>query len=101
MTARLVYNDMMIIVFWLERADDLGGPVMVPRYVAFEATQMLEALKECEVLRKREDTSHVCIQSELPNCVGKPGVDDSPVPAGYTWYKRRIDPSIPFGRERT
>jgi hypothetical protein len=60
----------------------------------------MEALKLCEDIRKTPDTSHVCLQSELPNSVGKPGVSDV-LPEGYDWYKRRINPAIPLGRERT
>lgn len=86
----------MIAVFWLE-----GAPASAAaRHETFEASQLAQALRFAEDLRRRrregEPISHVAIQSELPQAVGEAGVKDAP--ADYAHYKRRIDPSIPLGR---
>lgn len=83
----------MIVVFWLEDGK--------PQAVDFKANEMKEALGLMEHLRRKrrdhgEKISHVCMQSELVESVGEPGVSDAP--AGYDWRKRRGDPST-FGRE--
>jgi hypothetical protein len=57
---------MSIIVFWLESTGDAG-------HQAFEASQLLDALKFSEE-RRREGRRHVCISSELEQSVGKSGV---------------------------
>lgn len=83
----------MIVVFWLEE--------LKPNAVEFQPNEMNAALSMMEHLRrKRRDhgikISHVCMQSELPDVVGQPGVSD---PAkDYDWRKRRDDPST-FGRK--
>lgn len=83
----------MIVVFWLEDGQ--------PQAVEFKSNEMTAALHQMEHLRrKRRDhgakISHVCMQSELVESVGQPGVSDPS--AGYDWRKRRGDPST-FGRE--
>jgi hypothetical protein len=82
----------MIVVFWLEQSE--------ARHAVFAQDALGEALKYAEQLRARraagELISHVSIQSELPQSVGRPGVSDPP--ADYAHYKRRIDPAIPLGR---
>jgi hypothetical protein len=89
----------MIVVFWLEqRANVPGGPE--PRHSVFAQDQLREALAFAEQLRARrtagEPITHVSIQSELPQSVGRAGVSDPA--ADYAHYKRRIDPAIPLGR---
>ena len=87
----------MIAVFWLEWSPAGGA---APRHENFDASQLAEALRFAESLRRRrregEPISHVAIQSELPQAVGEAGVKDAP--ADYAHYKRRLDPAIPLGR---
>lgn len=87
----------MIVVFWLEAPP---GEAAQPRHAQFDADRLGDALKFAEQLRARrvagEAISHVAIQSELPQSVGKAGVADPG--SDYAHYKRRPDPSIPLGR---
>lgn len=75
----------MFMVYWTQ--NDTGAA----QNKQFESSQMTEALKYTEELRKkqREDgsVSFVTFASENPNSVGKPGVAD--VGADYNWTKRR------------
>lgn len=91
----------MIVVFWLEQAAPAAEAVS--RHRAFGNGELTAALKFAEELRARraggDAISHVTIQSELPQSVGRPGVSD-PDP-GYNHYKRRQDPAIPLGRPVT
>lgn len=84
----------MIVVFWLDKRDG-------PHCSAFKETELSEALKFTEELRKRrregEPLSHICAQPEQSDMVGEAGVGE-PL-ENYGWYKRRIDPSIKLGRE--
>lgn len=86
----------MIVVFWME----YPAPEGQARSRAFAANALAEALRFAEDLRARrkagEQISHVAIQSELPEAVGRAGVADPP--KDYAHYKRRIDPAIPLGR---
>lgn len=86
----------MIVVFWLEHRLPHGEA----HAKVYEANELVKALKFAEGLRSRraagEKISHVAIQSELPQHVGRAGVAD-PEP-GYAHFKRRIDPAIPLGR---
>jgi hypothetical protein len=88
----------MIVVFWLESPP--GEPPLAA-HQAFAPDELAAALKFAESLRARraagEPLSHVSIQSELPQAVGAAGVSDPP--KDYAHYKRRLDPSIPLGRE--
>lgn len=89
----------MIVVFWLEQRPNVpDGPQA--RHSVFAQDQLREALAFAEQLRARraagEAITHVSIQSELPQSVGRPGVSDPP--ADYAHYKRRIDPAVPLGR---
>lgn len=89
----------MIVVFWLvQRANVPNGAEA--RHAVFGQDQLREALAYAEQLRARrnagEPITHVSIQSELPQSVGRPGVSDPA--ADYAHYKRRIDPAIPLGR---
>ena len=88
----------MIVVYWLERESAEG--VAQARHAEFAEDALGAGLQFAEQLRARrtqgEAISHVAIQSELPQSVGKAGVADPA--AGYAHYKRRIDPSIPLGR---
>lgn len=96
----------MIIVFWRSGKIiyHMGAPegelIWAPEYVCFSSNGMMEALKWMEQLRARrkagEHITHVCMQSELDEVVGEPGVADAP--KDYDWYKRRVDPSIKLGR---
>jgi hypothetical protein len=86
----------MIAVYWLEH----GSERAQPQAEYFAPDQLSEALRFAENLRARrnagEPLSHVAIQSELPQNVGKPGVADPP--KDYAHYKRRIDPAVKLGR---
>lgn len=86
----------MIVVFWMTWQD--AQPT--PQGRTFAADDLAGALKFSEELRSRraagEPLSHVAIQSELPQSVGRAGVADPP--ADYAHYKRRLDPSVPLGR---
>lgn len=86
----------MIAVFWLEHQPPHGQA----HAKVYEGNELVKALKFAEELRRRraagEKISHVAIQSELPEHVGRAGVAD-PEP-GYAHYKRRIDPALPLGR---
>jgi hypothetical protein len=90
----------MIVVFWLEHAPAEGTRAA---HAAFAPDDLNAALRYAEELRARRGAgaliSHVCIQSELEQSVGPAGVAGPP--ADYAHYKRRIDPSIPLGRERS
>lgn len=74
---------MGIIVFWLEGE--------LARHEPFDATQLSQALARCEALRRAAAAgapiSHVCLSTELPGNMTKPGVADPP--ADYSWTKRR------------
>ena len=88
----------MIVVYWLERESADGAAQA--RHAEFAEDALGAGLQFAEQLRARraqgEAISHVAIQSELPQSVGKAGVSDPS--ADYAHYKRRIDPSIPLGR---
>jgi hypothetical protein len=88
----------VIVVYWLERENAEGAAQA--RHAEFAEDALGAGLQFAEQLRARrahgEAISHVAIQSELPQSVGKAGVADPA--AGYAHYKRRIDPSIPLGR---
>ena len=89
----------MIVVYWLTHPGAEGGQAEA-RFVLFDGKRLSDALKFAEALRARraagEHISHVSIQSELSEAVGRPGVADPP--SDYAHYKRRIDPAIPLGR---
>ena len=89
----------MIVVYWLTHPGAEGGQSEA-RFALFEAKRLSDALKFAEELRVRraagEHISHVSIQSELSESVGRPGVADAP--PDYAHYKRRIDPATPLGR---
>ena len=88
----------MIVVYWLER-ERPDRPAQA-RHAEFAENALAAALQFAEDLRARrrqgEEISHVAIQSELPQSVGKAGVADPG--KDYAHYKRRIDPAIPLGR---
>ncbi|MCC2635889.1 MAG: hypothetical protein K0S48_3775 [Ramlibacter sp.] len=88
----------MIVVYWLER-ESPEAPAQA-RHAEFAEDALGAALQFAEQLRGRraqgEAISHVAIQSELPQAVGKAGVSDPG--ADYAHYKRRIDPATPLGR---
>ncbi len=76
---------MSIIVYWAEAHD-------ISRMQRFAPTQLSEALNYCQHLRSLVGVSHVCMSSENPNSVGKPGVDEvkngkTPDGVDYTWSK--------------
>ncbi|RYF08447.1 MAG: hypothetical protein EOO31_02535 [Comamonadaceae bacterium] len=75
---------MSIIVYWLQEPG-------VPAMQAFESQQLMAALKFFED-RRKEGKRHVSVSSELPESVGKPGVNsvqDRQLPDGlaYEWTK--------------
>jgi hypothetical protein len=73
---------MSIVVYWL--ANDS------PFVTAFADDQLLSALAFSDAKRKEKDAAgkplnkHVVINSELGDCVGKPGVSDE-LPEDYSW----------------
>lgn len=58
---------MSIVVFWLE-------PDGSPAHQPFPSSDLLPALKYSEE-RRRDGKRHVCISTELPESVGKGGVN--------------------------
>lgn len=74
---------MSIVVFWLENG--------TARCETFSSTGLGDALSHCEALRRSAaagaSISHVCVSSELPDNMTKPGVADPA--ADYAWSKRR------------
>ena len=89
----------MIVVYWLETHSD---GCVYSEFKSFTDKEMLIALSYMEGLRKERYESlvisHVTMQSELSDSVGKPGVAEL-TGKDEQWYKRRIDPSIKLGRE--
>jgi hypothetical protein len=90
---------MSIVVYWLRD----GQPFVQP----FADDQLLPALAFAEGRRKEQDAagqacnSHVVINSELGDSVGKPGVSDER-PADYSWTKsHRGGPPEPDGSPKT
>jgi hypothetical protein len=59
----------------------------------FTGDQLMEALKQCEDLRKRErngeDVKFIVISSEVDECTSLKGVDVTD--STYDWKKRRRD----------
>lgn len=74
----------MFNTYWMEEN--------VPNSRLFKSSELTEALGFTEGLRKRkyagENICFITISSELPNVVGKQGVDE--VGPDYDWKKRRI-----------
>lgn len=96
----------MIIVFWRQGkvysdSGKLAG--VTAEHAEFDITELTRALAFCEMLRKKakdgDFISHVCISTELPGSVGQAGASTI-LPDEYSWWKRRLDPSIPLGREK-
>ena len=75
---------MSIVVYWLSNGH--------PHVEQFNDDQLLPALAFAEARRKDKDAdgrpinSHVVMNSELGDCVSKPGVSDE-LPADYSWTK--------------
>lgn len=75
---------MSIVVYWLSN----GRPFVEH----FNDDQLLQALAFAEARRKDKDANgqpinnHVAMNSELGDCVSKPGVSDE-LPADYSWTK--------------
>lgn len=74
----------MYKIYWTENGEHKGE--------LFESSEMSNALKFSESLRKRqhsgEDVHFIVMSSENPDCVGKMGVDVTG--PDYDWKKRRI-----------
>jgi hypothetical protein len=76
---------MSIVVYWLSE----GRPYVQ----AFTDEQLLVSLSFAEGKRKEKDAqgqplnSHVVTNSELGDCVSKPGVSDE-LPDDYSWSKQ-------------
>lgn len=89
----------MIVVYWLTHPP-AEGAAPEARFASFDSRRLGDALKFAEELRGRraagEPITHVSIQSEMDESVGRAGVADPP--ADYAHYKRRIDPATPLGR---
>lgn len=90
---------MSIVVYWLSQ----GRPFVE----AFADDQLLAALAFSEARRKEKDeagqalNSHVVTNSELGDCISKPGVSDE-LPADYSWSKsHRGGPPAPDGQPKT
>ena len=62
----------------------------------FEMTQMSEALKYMEVLRKAGDIYYIGMVAENTESVGKPGVSDK-LPDDYSWTKQHRGDGEPDG----
>jgi hypothetical protein len=82
---------MSIVVYWLHDSATIGT---VTEHKEFTELQLTDALAFCQRLRNG-GARHVCLSSENPNSVGKPGVDsvqDGRTPDGheYGWKKRRV-----------
>ena len=75
---------MSIVVYWLTQGR--------PSVELFNDDQLLAALAFSEAKRKEKDAegkplhNHVVTNSELGDCVSKPGVSDE-LPADYSWSK--------------
>ncbi|RYH50398.1 MAG: hypothetical protein EON54_15655 [Alcaligenaceae bacterium] len=75
---------MSIVVYWLQEPE-------VPAMRVFASNELMAALQFCED-RRREGKRHVSISSELPESVGKPGVNAVqakvlPDGSAYEWTK--------------
>jgi len=76
---------MSIVVYWLSQG--------LPFVEHFDDDQLLQALAFAEARRKDKDPQgaqlnhHVVMNSELGDCVSKPGVSDE-LPADYSWSKQ-------------
>jgi hypothetical protein len=85
---------MSIVVYWLCQGH--------PRVEHFKVAQCLDALAFAEARRKDKDDAgqplncHVVMNSELGDCVSKPGVSDER-PAGYSWSKAHRGGPPPTG----
>jgi hypothetical protein len=90
---------MSIVVYWLSQ----GRPFVE----FFNDAQLLDALAFSEARRKEKGddgqplNQHIVTNSELGDCVGKPGVSDE-LPADYSWSKaHRGGPPGPEGQPKT
>lgn len=90
---------MSIVVYWLSN----GRPFVE----SFTDDKLLDALAFSEARRKELDAhgkplnSHVVTNSELGDCVSKPGVSDER-PEDYSWSKaHRGGPPGPEGQPKT
>ena len=90
---------MSIVVFWLSN----GRPFAE----FFTDDQLLAALAFSETKRKEKDeagkplNNHIVTNSELGDCVSKPGVSDE-LPEDYSWSKaHRGGPPGPEGQPKT
>jgi len=77
----------MYMVYWTE----IEGAASRPRAQPFDTSEMVEAMKCMEGLRKRqregEGVRFITMCSEHPDVVGHPGVDVTG--PDYDWKKRR------------
>lgn len=86
---------MSIVVFWIQKGTSEMFPGWSePKCRSFKDIELVEALAFCHIKRQEEGVSHVTLSSQLPDQVGKPGVDaveDGKLPDGtdYGWKKRR------------
>ncbi|HET8868939.1 MAG TPA: hypothetical protein VFM48_00705 [Aquabacterium sp.] len=90
---------MSIVVYWLTAGQ--------PSVQFFKDDELLPALAFAESKRKEKDAQgqplhqHVVMNSELGDCVSKPGVSDE-LPADYSWSKsHRGGPPQPAGTPKT
>jgi len=77
----------MYMVYWTV----IGGEESRPEAQAFDTSEMVEAMKFMEGLRKRQregdGVRFITMCSEHPDVVGHPGVDVTG--PDYNWKKRR------------
>lgn len=77
----------MYMVYWTV----VEGDKCTPHEKLFDTADMVAAMQEMEVLRKRqrdgEGVRFITMASEHPDLVGHPGVDVTG--ADYNWKKRR------------
>lgn len=90
---------MSIVVYWLTQSQ--------PSVQVFADDQLLPALAFAEAKRKEKGPQcealhqHVVMNSELGDCVSKPGVSDE-LPADYEWSKQhRGGPPLAAGTPKT
>lgn len=87
---------MSIVVFWIQPGSGEGmfPNMSQPNARTFKDTELQEALAYAATLRRENLARHVCISSEFPDNVTKPGVDSveggrTPDGQEYSWRKRR------------
>lgn len=68
---------MSILIYWFDTK---------PNAARFSDSQLSDALKFSEKLRKEKTGIHICISSDYADCVGEMGVAD--IDKDYEWSKQ-------------